>query len=252
MEVEERVKRRLAVPCCSVAPAPAAFGAALPLLLMVVPSLSAEEAPYVAGVAIRRRARRPVVGSLAVPCCSVAVAPAPPREKGERTKEHRLSSSAPRSVRSLGDVRGEEGGGKAGSGREERHEERAGEKEEARQGAARSRWGAPSCRAGFGVSASFIVGFVRVVIVGQEWLRQVQQSSRTRGTDSIGDAICLMVLQLLSCSVRTLESGDEREMRSTLEVVMKKGFILNSSTRRLLVVELFNLQNPNCKGIKFC
>ena len=26
---------------------------------MVVPSLSAEEAPYVAGVAIRRRARRP-------------------------------------------------------------------------------------------------------------------------------------------------------------------------------------------------
>ena len=57
-------------------------------------------------------------------------------------------------------------------------------------------------RAGFGVSASFIVGFVRVVIVGQEWLCQVQQSSRTRGTDSIGDAICLMVLQLLSCSVR--------------------------------------------------
>ena len=167
---------------------------------MVVPSLSAEEAPYVAGVAVRRRARRPVVGSLAVPCCSVA--PAPPREKGERTKEHRPPSSAPRSVRSLGDVRGEEGGGKAGSGREERHEERAGEKEEARQGAARSRWGAPSCRAGFGVSASFIVGFVRVVIVGQEWLRQVQQSSRTRGTDSIGDAICLMVLQLLSCSVR--------------------------------------------------
>ena len=87
---------------------------------MVVPSLSAEEAPYVAGVAIRRRARRPVVGSLAVPCCSVAVAPAPPREKGERTKEHRLSSSAPRSVRSLGDVRGEEGGGKTRSGREER------------------------------------------------------------------------------------------------------------------------------------
>ena len=219
---------------------------------MVVPSLSAEEAPYVAGVAIRRRARRPVVGSLAVPCCSVAVAPAPPREKGERTKEHRLSSSAPRSVRSLGDVRGEEGGGKAGSGREERHEERAGEKEEARQGAARARGGARSGRAGVGVSASFIVGFVRVVIVGQEWLRQVQQSSRTRGTDSIGDAICLMVLQLLSCSVRTLESGDEREMRSTLEVVMKKGFILNSSTRRLLVVEFFNLQNPNCKGIKFC
>ena len=124
------------------------------------------------------------------------------RERREREKEHRPSSSAPRSVRSLGDVRGEEGGGKAGSGREERHEERAGEKEEARQGAARSRWGAPSCRAGFGVSASFIVGFVRVVIVGQEWLRQVQQSSRTRGTDSIGDAICLMVLQLLSCSVR--------------------------------------------------
>ena len=87
---------------------------------------------------------------------------------------------------------------KQGSGREERHEERAGEKEEARQGAARSRWGAPSCRAGIRVSASFIVGFVRVVIVGQEWLRQVQQSSRTRGTDSIGDAICLMVLQLLS------------------------------------------------------
>ena len=101
------------------------------------------------------------------------------------------------------DVRGEEGGGKAGSGREERHEERAGEKEEARQGAARSRWVAPSCRAGFGVSASFIVGFVRVVIVGQEWLRQVQQASRTRGTDSIGAAICLMVLQLLGSNLES-------------------------------------------------
>ena len=32
-----------------------------------------------------------------------------------REKEHRPSSSAPRSVCSLGDVRGEEGGGKAGS-----------------------------------------------------------------------------------------------------------------------------------------
>ena len=126
------------------------------------------------------------------------------RERPGREKEHRPPSSAPRSVRSLGDVRGEEGGGKAGSGREERHEERAGEKEEARQGAARSRWGAPSCRAGFGVSASFIVGFVRVVIVGQEWLRQVQQSSRTRGTDSIGDAICLMVLQLLGSNLESV------------------------------------------------
>ena len=57
------------------------------------------------------------------------------------------------------------------------------------------------------------------------------------------------VAQLLGSN---LESGDEREMRSTLEVVMKKGFILNSSTRRLLVVEFFNSQNPNCKGIKFC
>ena len=57
---------------------------------MVVPSLSAEEAPYVAGVAIRRRASRPVVGSLAVPCCSVAVAPAPPREKGEKRKNTAL------------------------------------------------------------------------------------------------------------------------------------------------------------------
>ena len=142
---------------------------------------------------------------VAPPCLAVMhTPPSKPasREKGEREKEHRPPSSAPRSVRSLGDVRGEEGGGKAGSGREERHEERAGEKEEARQGAARSRWGAPSCRAGFGVSASLIVRFVRVVIVGQEWLRQVQQSSTTRGTDSIGDAICLMVLQLLSCSVR--------------------------------------------------
>ena len=64
--------------------------------------------------------------------------------------------------------------------------------------------GAPSCRAGFGVSASFIVGFVRVVIVGQEWLRQVQQSSRTRGTDSIGDAICLMVLQLLGSNLESV------------------------------------------------
>ena len=27
---------------------------------------------------------------------------------------------------------------------------------------------------------------------------------------------------------------------------------LNSSTRRLSVVEFFNLPNPNCKGIKFC
>ena len=145
---------------------------------------------------------------VAPPCLAVMHTPSSKpasREKGEREKEHRPPSSAPRSVRSLGDVRGEEGGGKAGSGREERHEERAGEKEEAREGAARSRWGAPSCRAGFGVSASFIVGFVRVVIVGQEWLRQVQQSSRTRGTDSIGDAICLMVLQLLGSN---LESGD--------------------------------------------
>ena len=125
---ETAVERRFPVALLHLRPRPS--DAALPLLLMVVPSLSAEEAPYVAGVAIRRRARRPVVGSLAVPCCSVAVAPAPPREKGERTKEHRLSSSAPRSVRSLGDVRGEEGGGNAGSGREERHEERAGEKEE--------------------------------------------------------------------------------------------------------------------------
>jgi len=144
--------------------------------------------------------RRWLPGGSLLLCCTCA--PTRERRENERTKEHRPPSSAPRSVRSLGDVRGEEGGGKAGSGREERHEERAGEKEEARQGAARSRWGAPSCRAGFGVSASFIVGFVRVVIVGQEWLRQVQQSSRTRGTDSIGDAICLMVLQLLSCSVR--------------------------------------------------
>ena len=158
-------------------------------------------------VEIRGRARRPAVGPL--PPCRPMPSSKPvvvtERERREREKEHRPPSSAPRSVRSLGDVRGEEGGGKAGSGREERHEERAGEKEEARQGAARSRWGAPSCRAGFGVSASFIVGFVRVVIVGQEWLRQVQQSSRTRGTDSIGDAICLMVLQLLGSN---LESGD--------------------------------------------
>ena len=56
---------------------------------MVVPSLSAEEAPYVAGVATRR----PVVGSLAVPCCSVA--PAPPREKGERTKERKNTALRP-------------------------------------------------------------------------------------------------------------------------------------------------------------
>ena len=42
-----------------------------------------------------------------------------------------------------------------------------------------------------------VVGFVRVVIVGQEWLRQVQQSSRTRGTDSIGDAICLIFFLIL-------------------------------------------------------
>ena len=164
--------------------------------------LSAEIAPCVAGVEIRGRARRPALSRCHA---HASVKTCIERERREREKEHRPPSSAPRSVRSLGDVRGEDGGGKAGSGREERHEERAGEKEEARQGAARSRWGAPSCRAGFGVSASFIVGFVRVVIVGQEWLRQVQQSSRTRGTDSIGDAICLMVLQLLGSN---LESGD--------------------------------------------
>ena len=83
---------------------------------------------------------------VAPPCLAVMHTPSSKpasREKGEREKEHRPPSSAPRSVRSLGDVRGEEGGGKAGSGREERHEERAGEKEEARQGAARSRWGRP-------------------------------------------------------------------------------------------------------------
>ena len=39
-------------------------------------------------------------------------------------------------------------------------------------------------------------------------------------------------------------------MRSTLEVVMKKGFILNSSTRRLLVVEFFNSQNPTAVIVK--
>ena len=197
------MKRRLAVPCCSVAPAPAAFGCR-PASPAHGSSLS-----LCRGSAVRggrgdsppcASPRRWLPGGSLLLCCTCA--PTRERRENERTKEHRPPSSAPRSVRSLGDVRGEEGGGKAGSGREERHEERAGEKEEARQGAARSRWGAPSCRAGFGVSASFIVGFVRVVIVGQEWLRQVQQSSRTRGTDSIGDAICLMVLQLLSCSVR--------------------------------------------------
>ena len=193
------MKRRLAVPCCSVAPAPAAFGCR-PASPADGSSLS-----LCRGSAVRggrgdsppcASPRRWLPGGSLLLCCTCA--PTRERRENERTKEHRPPSSAPRSVRSLGDVRGEEGGGKAGSGREERHEERAGEKEEARQGAARSRWGAPSCRAGFGVSASFIVGFVRVVIVGQEWLRQVQQSSRTRGTDSIGDAICLMVLQLLS------------------------------------------------------
>ena len=194
------MKRRLAVPCCSVAPAPAAFGCR-PASPAHGSSLSLCRGSAVRGgrgdLPPCASPRRWLPGGSLLLCCTCA----PTRERRE-TKEHRPPSSAPRSVRSLGDVRGEEGGGKAGSGREERHEERAGEKEEARQGAARSRWGAPSCRAGFGVSASFIVGFVRVVIVGQEWLRQVQQSSRMRGTDSIGDAICLMVLQLLSCSVR--------------------------------------------------
>ena len=194
------MKRRLAVPCCSVAPAPAAFGCR-PASPAHGSSLSLCRGSAVRGgrgdLPPCASPRRWLPGGSLLLCCTCA----PTRERRE-TKEHRPPSSAPRSVRSLGDVRGEEGGGKAGSGREERHEERAGEKEEARQGAARSRWGAPSCRAGFGVSASLIVGFVRVVIVGQEWLRQVQQSSRTRGTDSIGDAICLMVLQLLSCSVR--------------------------------------------------
>ena len=63
MEVGERVKRpgwRFPVALLHLRPRPS--DAALPLLLMVVPSLSAEEAPYVAGVAIRRRARRPDIG----------------------------------------------------------------------------------------------------------------------------------------------------------------------------------------------
>ncbi len=146
------MKRRLAVPCCSVAPAPAAFGCR-PASPAHGSSLS-----LCRGSAVRggrgdsppcASPRRWLPGGSLLLCCTCA----PTRERRE-TKEHRPPSSAPRSVRSLGDVRGEEGGGKAGSGREERHEERAGEKEEARQGAARSRWGAPSCRAGFGVSAS--------------------------------------------------------------------------------------------------
>ena len=52
---------------------------------------------------------------------------------------------------------------------------------------------ARSRRAGFGVSASFIVGLVPAIL-GQEGLRRVQASWRTRGTDNIGDAY--------SCSVR--------------------------------------------------
>ena len=47
------------------------------------------------------------------------------------------------------------------------------------------------------------------------------------------------VAQLLGSN---LESGDEREMRSTLEVVMKKGFILNSS--RFGLWGLFQLDPP--------
>ena len=83
----------------------------------------------------------------------------------------------------------------------------------------------------------------------------VQQSSRTRGTDSIGDAICLMVLQLLGSN---LESGDRapivRNEINSRSCDEKRIYIkfYRCSTRRLLVVEFFNSQNPNCKGIKFC
>ena len=39
---------------------------------------------------------------------------------------------------------------------------------------------------GFGVSASFIVGFVRVVIVGQEGLRRVQVCREREGRTALG------------------------------------------------------------------
>ena len=161
--------------------------------------LSAEIAPCVAGVEIRGRARRPAVVSLS---CTRLRQDLHRERKARERKNTALrplllvpSARLATSVERKGEAR-QGAGGRNGMRNGRERKRRQGRDRPGRDG------GAPSCRPSFGVSASFIVGFVRVVIVGQEWLRQVQQSSRTRGTDSIGDAICLMVLQLLSCSVR--------------------------------------------------
>ena len=94
--------------------------ATLPLLLMEISSLYRDSA--VCGgrgdswpCASPRRCLAVVHTSTPLSKSAVVIE----RERPGREKEHRPPSSAPRSVRSLGDVRGEEGGGKARSGREE-------------------------------------------------------------------------------------------------------------------------------------
>ena len=54
---------------------------------MVVPSLSAEEAPYVAGVAIRRRARRPTDSIGDAICLMVLQLLGSNLESGDRARE---------------------------------------------------------------------------------------------------------------------------------------------------------------------
>lgn len=207
-----------------------------------------------AGVAIRRRARRPVVGSLAVPCCSVAVAPAPPREKGERTKERKNTALRPLllvpSARLATSV---ERKGEARQGAGGRNGMRNGRERKRRQG--RERPGRDGGRPLVGRASEFrppsLWDSFASSLWGKNGCARYSNRREREGRTALGTPSASWCY---SCSVlgSNLESGDEREMRSTLEVVMKKGFILNSSTRRLLVVEFFNLQNPNCKGIKFC
>ena len=159
--------------------------------------LSAEIAPCVAGVEIRGRARRPAVVSLS---CTRLRQNLHRERKARERKNTALrplllvpSARLATSVERKGEARQGAGG---------RNGMRNGRERKRRQG--RERPGRDGGRPLVGRASEFRPPSlcVRVVIVGQEWLRQVQQSSRTRGTDSIGDAICLMVLQLLSCSVR--------------------------------------------------
>jgi len=116
---ETAVERRFPVALLHLRPRPS--DAALPLLLMEISSLCRDSA--VCGgrgdswpCASPRRCLAVVHTSTPLSKSAVVIE----RERPGREKEHRPPSSAPRSVRSLGDVRGEEGGGKARSGREER------------------------------------------------------------------------------------------------------------------------------------